>query len=129
MRVSIRRFAAFALATSLLHLNVVRADAACAHHESDSAPAQPADHPVLPHHDVAETTTPASDGHTGHETPCDTPAQSDCCEAFASCTPGMEIAAEMFVAAAGLPPDDAIGVFFEMPLGRVTTPDPPPPKA
>lgn len=124
-----RRFAAVALAASLLHLNVVRADVACSHHEADSAPAQQAGHPVLPHHDVAETTTPPSDGHTEHPTPCDTPTQTDCCQALASCTPGMAITAEMFVAINGLPHDDSIGAFIEMPLGRVTTPDPPPPRA
>ena len=99
------------------------------HHEQES-PASSVHHdghPMLPHHDAAEAPVTAPAGHSDHESG-ETPAPLDCCQALASCAAGAEMA-EMFVAANGLPRDDAIGVLIDIPLSRVTAPDPPPPKA
>ena len=126
-----RRLVALALATALLPLNVLRADATCMHREQAATPtaAEHADHhPVLPHHDLAET-TPAPDGHTAPGMPCDHPTQSDCCHALTACASGMELAGETAIAVLASSHDVAIAGFSAMPMSRVTTPDPPPPKA
>ena len=128
-RVTLRRFAAIALAASLLHLNVVRADAACAHHEQGPAAAQQDDRPVLPHHDMAEMPASPSDDHTDHESRCDAPAQADCCQVLASCALAFDASTEVTQSSASPSHENIVGAAIEIPLSRVTTPDPPPPRA
>ena len=125
-----RRLVALALVTTLLPLNVLRADGTCTHREPVATPpvAQHDAHPVLPHHDVVET-SPEAGAHAATGMPCDSPTPSDCCQALASCASGMEIAGETAIAVLTSSHDAAIAVFSAMPVSRVTTPDPPPPRA
>jgi hypothetical protein len=127
--VRIRRIAALALAASMMRLSVARADVVCAQHSH-----APASRPAVPSHamDHGET-TPAPIHDARHEAPtqhqaCDTPALPDCCQALASCS--LSFGGQATVAAF-LPTttDAAVAALIEIPLSRVTTPDPPPPRA
>jgi hypothetical protein len=118
------RLAALALTIPLLHLNIVRADAACDKHET------------APAHSAAQHEMPAGDRAVHHQAApaekpdqsCDTPVQVECCQAVVSCSPGLGeltvarivIAQASRVVAAGP---------IAMPLSRVTPPEPPPPRS
>jgi hypothetical protein len=137
-RPMMRRLVALALATSLVQLNILRADLACDDHEQSAVGAVGAvaaegttEHAA--HHDGAMGVPERHDVARGDagvsEEACETPVQADCCHALASCSPTlgnrMEVARRAFTplhAVAVAPP---IGT----PHSRVTTPDPPPPKA
>jgi hypothetical protein len=126
-----RRFAALALVTSLLHLNLVRADIACAGDELEhDTPHGTMDHATHDGHvaaaadHLAGTHEPASSDES-----CERPVQADCCQALASCSTAIGGATE--VAIGSVAPENrlAVAALIEIPLSRVTTPDPPPPKA
>ena len=112
----IRRTVALLLALAMLHLNVERADAACAKHQD--APA--ADHEGMQHGADA----PAD------QTPCETPASPDCCQALASCAPVLGIdAGSTTISSSTIVPMTIVAAVIERPLSRSTAPEPPPPKA
>lgn len=122
---TVRRFTAWGLVAFMLHLNVVRADAACATHQ------MPAHQNASMQHDM--------DGlHGGHDrgradgaadaTNCETPTQTDCCQAVTSCSPALGFGVEKQIAS-WIPTHDAAGArFFARPLSRNTAPEPPPPR-
>jgi hypothetical protein len=126
----IRGLIAVALGASMLHLNVARADRACATHvHGAGAHAQQgehASHGTMRHH---ASPSHAQHGVTADES-CDTPAQADCCEAVVSCSvalglddsvrpaTGVALHANLIAAA----PQRA-------PASRTTAPEPPPPRA
>jgi hypothetical protein len=123
--VIVKRVAAFLLASSLMHLNAVRADGACLSHEMEApvaASAQQADDHHA-HHDAAPT-APAPD-----DEPCDAPLAVDCCASVASCGiafAGGERATSGICAEAHrliLP------ITLETPPGTDNAPEPPPPRA
>jgi hypothetical protein len=118
------RLAALALTIPLLHLNIVRADAACDQHET--APAHSAMQHEMPAGDMAahHHGTPAEKADQS----CDTPVQVDCCQAVLSCSPGL---GELTVAAVGVAQaSHAVTARpIAMPLSRVTPPEPPPPRS
>jgi hypothetical protein len=120
----VRRLSGFLLAGFILHLNVERADLACAAHADHVTPA-PAAHVHGGHHRAV-----ANAGHGGvtESESCQTPAQPDCCQALASCSLvlGIDDAPQRvssreshFVILAGIQ---------TAPLSRLIAPDPPPPK-
>jgi hypothetical protein len=116
--VSMRRFAAFAVALTMLHLNTVRADAACATHEDAAADAG-GTHDGMSH----ETDAPAE------QAPCDAPAQQDCCLAFAACSVVLSAEASALVDVSVSHPASVVAGISERPASRSTAPEPPPPKA
>src|SRR5688572_6642601 len=101
----------------MLHLDVARADAACAMH-GEGAPA--ASHEGMDHHA----------GAPADEAPCDRPDSPQSCQSFASCAPAVSVTEE-----AGTTLSPAIvhvtitPAVAERPLSRSTAPEPPPPKA
>jgi hypothetical protein len=130
--VTTRRYAALALAASLLNLNVVRADVACSQHERATAGHETADHEM--HHDDASATAMAHGAHALHhseplEQPGKTPTQPSCCQALASCSLAFGSDAGSAIVAFVLTHDVGHGALIDAPRSRVTTPDPPPPKA
>ena len=122
---TVRRFTALGIAALMLHLNVVRADAACAAHAVPAGQGAPMQHGMAGmhgSHDVNMSTGIAGDAS------CDTPAQKDCCQAMTSCSPVLGFGGETQVAS-WVPSHDAAGARFSMrPLSRNTAPEPPPPR-
>jgi hypothetical protein len=112
----IRRLIALLLAVAMLHLNVERADAACAlHHDAPAA-----GHEGMQHGAEAPV----------DETPCETPASPDCCAALASCAPVLGLdASSVTISSAAIVPMTIVAAVIERPLSRSTAPEPPPPKA
>jgi hypothetical protein len=127
-----RRFAALALATSLLHLNLVRADVACAKHDHAGALGHGAADHTMEHHGVIDAQVAHERDAAGladREQSCETPSQPECCQALASCSPAFGADAESALSAHVLSHDVAQAGLIEIPPSRVPTPDPPPPKA
>ena len=123
--VTVRRLTALAVAAFMLHLNVVRADAACVAHEMSTGQDTPVQHDLAAmhaSHELNDSTGVSDDAN------CETPAQQDCCQAMTSCGPlfgsGIEWQPTAFV-----PSHDAVGALFSTrPLSRNTAPEPPPPR-
>jgi len=122
--VTVRRFSALSLAAFMLHLNVVRADVACAAHDASPRPDMSAPHDMAAVHS----------GHDGgpsddaEESDCETPAQNDCCQAVTPCSPVVGLGAER-QAAEWIPTHDAAGARYSThPLTRNSAPEPPPPR-
>ena len=121
--VSLRRMAGLLMSGFLLHLNLQAADATCAHHSVRG---------------VRESATSHSARHAYHagsardaintETPCEIPAQPNCCQALASCS---MVALASGARSTALPntPGAISQMVSEIPTSPVASPDPPPPKA
>jgi hypothetical protein len=125
-----RRLAGLALAAALLHLNLVRADVACGNHEQ----AENAGHGAhAMDHDGKKSADAVHHGGAPDVAPpdesCDTPIQSDCCQALASCSPAFGGDVAPTIRSFGRVHAVATSALIEIPRSRVTTPDPPPPKA
>jgi hypothetical protein len=123
--VIIRRFAALALTASLLHLSFVRADVACATHQTHSAEIASRHVSVDDsHHAENAHATPAGD----HESACETPAQPDCCHAMVSCSPALGLTCKEVILTTDREPGSVVSFIVNGPLSRLIAPDPPPPK-
>ncbi len=118
--VTLRRLAAFAIALTMLHLNMVRADGACAAHAGHSAASENS----LSHEGMSHEAGMQTD-----QAPCETPSQPDCCQALASCAPVLAMDARSEVAAGVAQHVAMIAAFNQQPASRSTAPEPPPPKA
>lgn len=131
--VTARRVAALALAASLLHLSIPGAEAACARHpQSDRAAEHAQDHAREEHHPAAErepTHESGAFGSDAREESCDTPGQTECCRALATCS--LLFGANAKAASGAYAPrhDHVVGARTGIPLSRVAAPDPPPPRA
>jgi predicted NBD/HSP70 family sugar kinase len=123
----IRQLIGAALAASLLHLNVERADLVCAtHHERpEAAPAQP-EHPHGGHHNAPHA---AGDHAASSAESCETPAQPDCCQALVSCSTLLGLDDAGSLSAPAEPHDVTVAALQNRPASRNTAPEPPPPKA
>jgi hypothetical protein len=119
----VRRIVGLSLAAFMLHLNVERADLACAAHAQHASAA--AAHTSRAHHSMP---TPGEHART-HRDGCETPAQPDCCQALATCSIALGIVADRSAAAPMTWHDGVRAVAQRVPLSRVTAPEPPPPKA
>ena len=120
--VTARRLIALALSFSVTLLGAVRADAACATHGERTSVAPSAEGAPYDHHDALPH--PTSD-----DAACDTPVLPECCRALAACSLTLGSAdadsvndPQVLHGLMGTALDRA-------PLSRVTTPDPPPPRA
>jgi hypothetical protein len=111
----------------MLHLNVVRADRACSTHA---------------HHEMPTASQPEHDAHGSHTAPmhgtqatdadqsCDTPSQSDCCQALVSCSVVLGLNASARALTATPQNDGAVASALQRaPLSRIAAPEPPPPRA
>lgn len=109
----------------MLHLNVVRADAACATHETSATHDMPAQHDMAAmdmSHDVNVSDVVIDDAS------CETPVHKDCCQAMTSCAPLVGSAVESPTATPE-PSHDAVGApFATRPFSRSCAPEPPPPR-
>jgi hypothetical protein len=121
--VIVRRLSGFLLAGFMLHLNVERADLACALHSDHVTPA-----PAAHAHGAAHDAMNAAHHGVAESESCQTPAQPDCCQALASCSLVLGIDdAPMRVGSTQL--HSAVRASVESaPLSRLIAPDPPPPK-
>jgi hypothetical protein len=123
--VTVRHFTALGIAALMLHLNVVRADVACATHQAPAGQDAP-----MQHHMGAMGGSHAGDLSEGiaDDADCETPAQKDCCQAVTSCSPALGFGVETQIAG-WVPSHGAAGAFFSTrPLSRSTAPEPPPPR-
>jgi hypothetical protein len=120
-----RRALALLLVGPLLHLNVVRADTACATHpaEAAAAPAREPGSDAQAHHQHGAP-APATD-----EESCEVPAQVECCQALASCGP--TLGGDPASADHGLTTDrhGVPATQRTLPLSATAAPEPPPPRA
>jgi hypothetical protein len=107
----------------LLHLNLQAADAPCARHSARSVGESASAHPARHAHHAGS----ARDA-INTKTPCEIPAQPNCCQALASCSMN---ALASGARSAPLPNGaSAISQMVrEIPVSPVASPDPPPPKA
>src|SRR4051812_32787337 len=102
-----RRLVAVALGAFMLHLNVVRADRACATHAHTTVGSS--DHAMDASHG-AHNMTRADNATVARDASCDTPLQADCCLTLASCSITL-----------GLHDAQAISVAFESDAAVVST--------
>jgi hypothetical protein len=109
----------------MLHLNVVRADAACATHEMSAGQDAPTQHDMGGVHEGHDS-SPADGAADAAD--CKTPAQEDCCEALASCSLVLGADDAAVAAPTALPHLGVLTAPADMPLSRVAAPEPPPPK-
>jgi hypothetical protein len=118
-----KRLAAVVLALSLLRVNALRADVACARHDVANAPV--AAHDTASehrHHGSYATQEPSPDQE------CETPVQAECCQALASCSVFLDLGGTALDQ--GDQVAEAVPVkLTEMPRSRVAAPEPPPPRA
>lgn len=130
-RVRLQHFAALALAASLLHLNVVRADIACGTHDHAGLPDHAAGPQAVEHKDGAAPVLIHDGGPhvAANDQPCETPVQPQCCQALASCSPVFGAATESAIGHYLPPGGVALAALITLPLSLIATPDPPPPKA
>jgi hypothetical protein len=121
--VILRRFVALLLAVSMIHLNSLRADSACADHGERSQP-------TAAHHGAMDGS--AFDAHTAvptqHER-CDTPTLPTCCQMLASCSTLLGGHSETHVDCAAAPHGAIAAAIDAAPESRVASPDPPPPRS
>lgn len=119
-----RRFTALGLAAFMLHLNVVRADVACAAHGTSSAQDVPTQHDMAGMHGGDDSRSDSG----AEQADCETPAQRDCCQAVTSCSPVLGFGVETVIAER-IPTHDSAGTRYTThPLSRSTAPEPPPPR-
>jgi|SRR5436190_23085539 len=117
----------------MLHLNVVKADLACASHahgasshgpssHADQEHASAASHPMSMHHEQAVGSA------VGSTESCDAPVQADCCQALVTCSvaPGLNVTASSM--SAPMSHDVVPAAPQTAPLSRNGAPEPPPPK-
>jgi len=120
-----RRFVALGLAAFMLHLNVVRADVACAALDATPGDAMATQHDMAGMHDSRDGGTTSG---VANEADCETPAQKDCCQAVTSCSPVVGLGAERQVAE-WVPTHVAAGARYSThPVTRNSAPEPPPPR-
>ena len=117
----VRHVAAVVLALSLLRVNALRADVACARHEgAGKQPSGQLDAGVHEHHGQASS-------EEQPEEDCTTPVQAECCQALTSCSVFLEL--DAVALDAGLRGNDAVlTALTGMPHTTVAAPDPPPPR-
>jgi hypothetical protein len=118
-----KRVAAVVLALSLLRVNALRADVACARHDVPSSPVaaqgQASEHA---HHASSGTPEPVP------EQECETPVQAECCQALTSCSVFLDL--DDTALDHDSPAADSMPVkLTEMPRSRIAAPEPPPPRA
>jgi hypothetical protein len=119
----VRHAVAAVLSLALLHLNVVRADAACGSHPAaTSAPA---------------AVVPAADHHAHHDAPpapqsdeeqCDAPQARDCCAAVASCAIAFDAGMREGESASDGSARAIAPPVVTAPLSVNAAPEPPPPR-
>jgi len=121
----IRRLAGVALGAFLLHLNVVRADLACATHSHDASARMSHEHDAPASHGMSmhgEHTVDAS-------TSCDAPLQADCCQTLVTCSVALGLGTDTGMMSARAVHDVVHAVPQSAPTSRTGAPEPPPPKA
>jgi hypothetical protein len=123
-----RHTVATVLSLALLHLNVVRADAACGAHPADtSTPAavEPAaDHHAEHHaHHDAAIPAPPSD-----EEQCDAPQARDCCAAVATCAIAFDAGTCERESVFDVAASAIAAPVVTAPLSVSAAPEPPPPR-
>jgi len=120
-----QRIAGLFVALLMLHLNLVRADVACAlHGAGHAAPSSTRPHPGPAHHGHGQ-----SGGDQHHEKPCDTPTQADCCQALVSCSLLVAVSHNGQSSSVPSAHDGVLAAIVSLPLSPIVPPDPPPPKA
>lgn len=121
---TLRRFVALLLGLSMIHLNSLRADGACADHDQHSQPTSPTHHGATP--------SSLSDVHTKHATQteaCDTPTLPACCQMLASCSTVLGVHNGAQVDQRGPIHRGILAAVEVAPASRVASPDPPPPRS
>lgn len=121
--VPLRRFAALLTAIFTLHLSLLSADVACATHGANATLAS-----AMHHDGMTSSAVSQAHGDAQVSAPCETPTQSHCCDALASCSVAVlgasSPAPRWFVEAASRV------VAPHRSLSSLTlAPEPPPPKA
>jgi hypothetical protein len=122
--VIVRRLSGILLAGFMLHLNVERADLACAAHPDHATPA-PAAHAHAGHHHAVAN---AEHGGVAESESCQTPTQPDCCQALASCSLVLGIDDAPMSVSATQSHSAVLAGAGSAPSSRLIAPDPPPPK-
>src|SRR5438067_389424 len=113
-----------ALSLSMIRVTLPGSDLVCAKHGSSKALiAHTSGSLANVHHHRANT------HQGGHNPPCDTPSQSECCQALASCGMSLALGAEYNVVAPIQSFRRAETSRSAVLFSRVTAPEPPPPKA
>jgi hypothetical protein len=120
----LRRMIGLALGAFMLHLNVERADLACATHSHGMPASEHSEHAMDGHHGAAPESAP-SDSHED----CPTPAQTDCCQTMVSCSIGASLSAERDVAEMEIAHAAVMPVAQSHPTSLIRAPEPPPPRA
>jgi hypothetical protein len=121
--VTVRRLVALSLALSMVNLNSLRADNACADHGEYSQLTSPT------HHGATHTT--GSDVHTAAATQteaCDTPTLPACCQMLASCSTVLGVHNGAQIDQRGPIHRGILAAVEAAPASRVASPDPPPPR-
>ncbi len=133
-----RRIAGLAISMLLLQLNVASSDLVCAKHKGESAEATdraataqqaPAPTPDHDHGRFAPGTADHDQEPTDEARPCEIPAQSDCCQALASCSMTLGYAASNSTARVAVAHFAIAPSVTEAPAYLIHAPEPPPPKA
>ena len=127
LRVVFRRLAAIAIAGALLHVNAARAEAACATHEHTPAAEETRTGQESSGHHGEHDVTHAAPATDHDEQSCERPVEQDCCIALMTCSLAFG-SAESLSAAFAVSHERAVAGPYHLPLSRVSTPDPPPPK-
>ena len=112
----------------MLHLNVERADLACAKHSHQQAPSTHAVGGTQTHHHH-HAMPAANRGSATESEGCQTPAQPDCCQALVTCSMTLAFHGASHGVASPTLHEHAVESAQSRPISRVTAPEPPPPKA
>ena len=109
----------------MLHLNVVRADPACAAHAHDSSA-------HMAQHQTASTSHGMSmhaEHAVGATKSCDAPVQPDCCQALVTCSVALGLSTDTSPVSVLSSHDAVFGNAQTAPESRTGAPEPPPPRA
>lgn len=119
----LKRLAAIVLALPLLHLNVAPEAIACESHGNAASAAVADVH--AGHHSAGHGDIPAP----RHELPDEDAGTTECCQALATCSLSFGAVTAQLLTAPMLPKSEVASITRRMPLSRISTPEPPPPKA
>jgi hypothetical protein len=125
--VYLRRLVSLLTAAFMLHLNFVAVDAACVEHPGGGGAGMGTAHQHASMHEHGsssagvERTVKLGDA-------CQTPTQTECCHAMASCST-IGVASAVQTSRSPIAAPTIIACATETMLSRAIAPDPPPPKA
>jgi hypothetical protein len=118
-----RRFFNIFAAASLFHFTMIGADLVCSRHGNSGAIENET------HHTTAVDHSAHKGDQTEEKSPCRVPGLPACCQIVAPCAVSLSSASETTVPIALADGAVVLAKLVSMPSSRITTPEPPPPKA